>query len=107
LAGFSKIHIFPFSKRTGTAAEKLDNQINKEIITKRTKILRQLEQKLANQFRQQFVGQTVQVLIEDEAKKTGKCERYYDITVETKDALPKGEIVECLINDHLISAEKL
>jgi threonylcarbamoyladenosine tRNA methylthiotransferase MtaB len=104
LAGFSKIHIFPFSKRAGTAAEKLENHISKEIINKRTKILRQLEIKLADQFRQQFVGKTVQVLIEDQAQKTGKCERYYDITIETKNQLQKNQIVECVINDNFNTA---
>jgi len=106
LAGFSKIHIFPFSKRTGTAAAQLHDQIDKGIITERTKILRELETKLADQFRRQFVGQTADVLIESDVKNTGKCERYYEITIQTPDALPKGEIVSCTINEDLVTAKK-
>jgi len=104
LAGFSKIHIFPFSKRTGTAAAKLQDHINKEIITERTKILHELEKELANNFRKQFVGQTAQVLIENEVKNTGKCERYYEITIKTNNTLPQGEIVTCTINNDAVTA---
>ncbi len=107
LAGFSKIHIFPFSKRTGTAAAGLQDHIDKGKITERTKILRELEKKLAEEFRKQFAGQTAQVLIENEVKNTGKCERYYEITVKTNDTLPKGEIVSCVINDDLVTAKKM
>ncbi|HBG28677.1 MAG: tRNA (N(6)-L-threonylcarbamoyladenosine(37)-C(2))-methylthiotransferase MtaB [Planctomycetes bacterium GWF2_41_51] len=104
LAGFSKIHIFPFSKRVGTAAEKLQDQTSKEVITERTKQLHELEKQLAQNFRKQFIGQTVQVLIEDEVKNCGKCERYYEIIVKTDATLPKGEIVKCIINSDAVTA---
>ena len=72
LAGFSKIHIFPYSKRSGTAAAKLQEQVDKKVITQRILALRQLEKQLAEKFRKQFVGETAEVLIENEVKKTGK-----------------------------------
>lgn len=109
LAGFSKIHIFPFSKRAGTAAEKLQGHIDKKVITQRVLDLRDLEKKLANQFRKQFIGETAQVLIENdvnpstssgqESSGRGKCERYYEIAVASKKPLTRGEIVECKINE--------
>lgn len=104
LAGFSKIHIFPYSKRTGTAAAKLQDHIDNKVIADRTKILRELEKQLAENFRKQFIGQTAQVLIEDEVTNIGKCERYYEITVKSKSALPKGEIVKCKINPDSVTA---
>ena len=99
LAGFSKIHIFPFSKRKGTAAEKLQGHINKEVITQRVLMLRELEKQLAGKFRKQFIGEAAQVLIEDEVKKSGKCERYYEITLQTDKPVEKGEIVNCKISN--------
>lgn len=99
LAGFSKIHIFPFSKRKGTAAEKLQSPIDKEIIKQRILVLRELEKQLAMRFRIKFFGETVQVLIEDEVKKTGRCERYYEIAVKSDKPIAKGEIVKCKISD--------
>lgn len=104
LAGFSKIHIFPFSKRAGTAAAKLQDQINKEVITQRTKTLHELEKQLADKFRKQFIGQTAQVLIESDVKNAGKCERYYEIIVKSNATLAKGEIVKCTINEDAVTA---
>jgi threonylcarbamoyladenosine tRNA methylthiotransferase MtaB len=113
LAGFSKIHIFPFSKRVGTAAEKLQDHIDKKVITQRVLVLRGLEKQLADKFRKQFIGETAEVLIENEVKMAGlsassgrgKCGRYYEISVAGKKPLAKGEIVECKINDDGITAK--
>jgi threonylcarbamoyladenosine tRNA methylthiotransferase MtaB len=104
LAGFSKIHIFPFSKRAGTAAAKLQDHIDKKVITERTLKLRELEKQLAGNFRKQFIGEIVQVLIEDEVKNSGRCERYYEISVTSDSHLTKGQIVKCKINDDAVTA---
>lgn len=103
LAGFSKIHIFPFSKRAGTAAAKLQDQINKEVITERTKQLRELEKQLAINFRRQFIGQTAEILIESDIKNAGKCERYYEITIKSETVFTQGEIVNCTINPDAVT----
>ena len=104
LAGFSKIHIFPFSKRSGTAASKLQDHIDKKVITQRTLALRQLEKQLAEKFRKQFIGETAEVLVEDEVKKRGRCERYYEISIASERPLSRGEIVKCKINEDGVSA---
>ncbi len=103
LAGFSKIHIFPFSRRAGTAAAKLQDQIKKDVITVRTKQLRELEKQLAAKFRSQFIGQRARVLIEQ--ANSGKCERYYGITIKTAKTLEKGEIVECVIGEDGVTGQ--
>jgi len=99
LAGFSKIHIFPYSKRIGTAAAKLQDHIDKKVITKRILALRELEKQLADKFRKQFIGEIAEVLIEDEVKKSGKSERYYEIAIKSDKPLPKGEIIKCKISE--------
>jgi threonylcarbamoyladenosine tRNA methylthiotransferase MtaB len=112
LAGFSKIHIFPYSKRSGTTAAKLQDHIDKKVITQRIQMLRELEKQLADKFKKQFVGETAQVLIENDVKKSGpsinsgrgKCERYYEITIKSEKPIPKGEIVKCKINEDAITA---
>jgi len=114
IAGFSKIHIFPFSKRVGTAAEKLQDHIDKKVITERILKLRELEILLANKFRKQFIGASAQVLIEDEVNPStgsgqansgrGRCERYYEISVVSNRTLIKGEIVKCKINEDAVTA---
>ncbi len=110
LAGFSKIHIFPFSKRAGTAAEKMQDSINKEVITQRVQVLRELEKQLADKFKKQFVGEITEVLVENEVKKTGRCERYYEIRLGMPNGIAikggpisKREIVKCKINSDAVS----
>jgi threonylcarbamoyladenosine tRNA methylthiotransferase MtaB len=97
LAGFSKIHIFPFSKRGGTTAAKMQGSVNKEVVTQRVLALRELEKRLADKFRKQFIGEITEVLVENEIKKTGRCERYYEIAIKNG-PVSKGEIVKCKIN---------
>ena len=64
-AGFSKIHVFPFSVRTGTPAAKLKNRLPADVIKSRAQTLRNLSDTLGHKFVEQFVGQTCEVLIED------------------------------------------
>ncbi len=104
LAGFSKIHIFPYSQRAGTAAAKLQDTVDKKVITQRISVLRELERQLAEKFRWQFIDETAQVLVENEVKKAGKSERYYEITIKSEKRLPKGEIVKCKINGDAVTA---
>ncbi len=104
LAGFSKIHIFPYSKRSGTAAARMQDTVDKKVITQRILALRELEKQLAQKFKRQFIREIAEVLIEDEVKKSGRCERYYEISVASDRPLVKGEIVKCKINEDAVSA---
>ena len=64
-AGFSKIHVFPFSVRAGTPAAKLKGRLPAKVIKERAEILRKLSEDLGRKFREQFVGETCEVLLED------------------------------------------
>ena len=76
--GFAKMHIFSFSSREGTAAAKMKPTVEKRIIKERSRILRELESKLGQKFRQQFIGQQENVLIETiNGKVGGRSSRYF------------------------------
>ena len=62
--GFAWIHVFPYSKREGTVADKMPNQIEKEIKTKRAHILSALANEKGEEYRAQFIGKTKSVLAE-------------------------------------------
>ena len=62
---FAKSHVFRFSPRQGTAAARMRGQIQDEIKKARSARLLALNEEHSRQFRQQFIGQTTQVLIED------------------------------------------
>lgn len=61
---FTKAHIFRFSPRQGTAAARMQGQVKEEIKKGRSERLLDLNDLDARRFRQQFLGETVQVLIE-------------------------------------------
>ena len=95
LAGFSKIHIFPFSERNGTAAVMMEDTVNKEVIRRRISALKELEKRLAEEYRNQFIGEVAEVLVEDEDKKTGRAERYFKVRIENANKpLHKNDLVK-------------
>lgn len=63
-AGFSKIHVFPFSVRKGTPAADMPNQVTKQVKSERGRRLADLEQKLRHNYFQSLVGQPLEVLWE-------------------------------------------
>ncbi len=62
---FSKIHVFPYSKRDGTLASTMP-QVPEDIKKERTQKLLELSDKLEEQYYQKFLNQTVEVLTEEE-----------------------------------------
>jgi threonylcarbamoyladenosine tRNA methylthiotransferase MtaB len=61
---FAKSHVFRFSPRQGTAAARMRGQIKDTIKKARSQRLLDLNEEHSRLFRQQFLGQTVDVLIE-------------------------------------------
>jgi len=68
-AGFARMHIFPFSRRAGTAADRMPGQLSRAEKTRRARLMAQLDQEMSRQFRQGMLGSIEQVLFEqvDEA----------------------------------------
>jgi threonylcarbamoyladenosine tRNA methylthiotransferase MtaB len=61
---FAKTHIFRFSPRQGTAAARMKGQIKEEVKKARSERLLTLNEEHSRLFRERFLGETVQVLIE-------------------------------------------
>lgn len=62
---FCKIHVFPFSLRSGTAAEKIKNIVSDEEKKNRTKKVLELSSILENNYYKKFLNKEVNVLIEN------------------------------------------
>ncbi|HVB23916.1 MAG TPA: tRNA (N(6)-L-threonylcarbamoyladenosine(37)-C(2))-methylthiotransferase MtaB [Ktedonobacteraceae bacterium] len=62
---FAKTHVFRFSARQGTAAARMKGHIKEEIKKARSARLLSLNEEHSRLFRQQFLGETTQVLLED------------------------------------------
>lgn len=64
---FTKLHVFPYSKREGTKAAVMDGQVDENIKKKRVKILLQLSKELEYNYMEKFIGQKV-IFIPEMAK---------------------------------------
>lgn len=76
--GFSRIHVFRYSLRKGTAAARFKGQISSAVKEKRSARLIETGEALAKDFHLSFVGKTVHVLVEqvDEGVATGLTDNY-------------------------------
>lgn len=70
--GFAKIHVFPYSKRSGTPAATFAGQVSDEEKKQRVAALLAISKQSGRDFRQQFVGRTMPVLLENSS--TGSME---------------------------------
>ena len=61
---FAKIHVFPYSIRSKTAAAVMKEQVSGLVKKERVKRLLSLSRRLENSYMEQFLGKTVEVLIE-------------------------------------------
>ena len=63
---FYKMHIFKYSPRKGTKAEKMENQVDGNKKEERSKKLIELSNKNEREYNQKYIGQDVEVLFEEE-----------------------------------------
>ena len=67
---FAEVHVFPFSARPGTEAAKMDHQIDPRVKQERVQVLLNLSKKLQLEFKNQFIGQEMEVILEERNKQT-------------------------------------
>lgn len=76
---FSELHVFPYSKRTGTPAARMDDQVDEEIKNERVHRLIALSDQLAKEYASQFEGEVLEVIPEERSKSgEGMYEGYTD-----------------------------
>lgn len=63
---FTKIHVFPYSRRKGTKADLMDGQIPENIKKERVKRLIDVSNNLEKEYLDSFISKTVSVLIEED-----------------------------------------
>lgn len=68
---FYEMHIFRYSRRKGTRADKMENQIPEETKAQRSSILSSLESQMTKEFRTKWTGACVKVLLEERQEING------------------------------------
>ena len=102
---FYETHIFKYSKREGTKAAVMDNQTPEQIKTARSNELLELGQKKRIKYEEQFVGTTVEVLMEEQIKidgenyQVGHTKEYVKVALKTEANL-QNKLVDIQIDNH-------
>jgi threonylcarbamoyladenosine tRNA methylthiotransferase MtaB len=72
--GFSRIHVFPYSKREGTLAAKMPSQLDRKTKERRARELIGLQEELSFNYARTLLGTTQEVLFEND--RDGGAEGY-------------------------------
>ncbi|SHE10381.1 MiaB-like tRNA modifying enzyme [Chlamydia abortus] len=78
---FAEMHVFPYSKRTGTPAARMEDQVDEEIKNRRVHELIDLSERMQLAYAKPFVGQVLEVIPErpyKEAPDSGLLMGYTD-----------------------------
>ena len=113
---FYEMHIFKYSRRQGTRAAAMDNQVPEDIKTKRSAVLIELGNKMSKEYREHYLGMDKEVLFEEKTTINGKdyfvgyTKEYVKVALETEEnvenMLVTGRIVKPL-NDEVYLMQKI
>ncbi|MFK7939353.1 MAG: tRNA (N(6)-L-threonylcarbamoyladenosine(37)-C(2))-methylthiotransferase MtaB [Roseovarius sp.] len=87
------LHVFPYSKREGTPAAKIPNQVNGNVIKERAARLRTAGQARVTRHLQNQIGCTHRVLMEN--PRMGRTEQFTEVTFDADQ--PESQIVTATI----------
>ena len=96
---FSELHVFPYSKRTGTPAARMDDQIDEEVKNERVHRLIELSDQLAKEYASQYEGEVLEVIPEERLENglyEGYTANYLRVQFPATDEMI-GEIVKVKI----------
>jgi len=102
---FAEMHVFPYSKRTGTPAARMEDQIDEEVKNARVHELIDLSERMQLQYAQPFVGQVLEVIPERVYKEApgsglimGYTDNYLQVVFEGPESMI-GELVKVKITE--------
>lgn len=96
---FSFIHVFPYSRKTGTKADKMDGHLDGTVKKERVKQVMELQKKITKNFNKKFINKKVDVLIEKNIndKSYGYSKQYFYVEIDGTYKI--GDIVKAKIVD--------
>lgn len=104
--GFYEMHLFPYSRRKGTVADKMPGQLTKAEKADRVKKLSRLEKIMTRSYEESFFGQSEEVLFEEDKEiggaryMVGHTKRYLTVALKTDEDL-KNQLVDVVIKGFL------
>ncbi|RGY97029.1 tRNA (N(6)-L-threonylcarbamoyladenosine(37)-C(2))-methylthiotransferase MtaB [Clostridium sp. AM58-1XD] len=71
-AGFYEMHVFKYSRRKGTKADRMEGQLTEAVKAERSDRLLKLEKEMSKSYRESFLDKNVEILLEEKAEIDGK-----------------------------------
>lgn len=71
--GFYEMHVFKYSRRAGTRADKMPDQVPEPVKTRRSGELLSLGNQMSGAYRQGVLGQEKEILLEEPVEINGRC----------------------------------
>ena len=71
---FYEMHIFRYSRRQGTVAAAMENQLTETEKGRRSTILMEAEKQMSHSYRTSYIGREAEVLLEEKKEKVGKMD---------------------------------
>lgn len=101
--GYAELHVFPYSRRTGTPAARMENQVDKETKEARVQKMIELSDELAQKYASRYEGEVLEVIPEEESsEREGYLVGYTDNYLKVQFAGSKdliGSIVRVKITE--------
>ncbi|MFT4104426.1 MAG: tRNA (N(6)-L-threonylcarbamoyladenosine(37)-C(2))-methylthiotransferase MtaB [Lacrimispora sp.] len=103
---FYEMHVFKYSRRNGTKAADMPDQIGESVKTERSNVLLGLEKEMSLEYRKSFLGTEAEVLMEEEFQWDGKTYMIGHTMEYVKAAVPfeeglKGRMVKGIVTEML------
>lgn len=116
---FYEMHVFKYSRRQGTRAAVMADQVPEQVKARRSDVLLELEKTMSRRYRERFAGKRVSVLFEEAAEMEGKwymtgyTPQYVKAALLLEDGMDRkqlaGRIMELsasgLLNDEVLKVE--
>ena len=116
---FYEMHVFKYSKRQGTRAAVMEDQVSEQVKARRSDVLLELEKTMSREYRERFAGSRVSVLFEEAAEigekwyMMGHTPQYVRAALPLEDGMNReefgGRIMELfasgLLNDEMLKVE--
>lgn len=102
---FYETHIFKYSKREGTKAAVMENQIPEQKKTERSNELLDLDREKRAKYEEQFIGTKVEVLMEEQIEidgencQVGHTKEYVKVALKTEENL-QNRLIDVQIDNH-------
>ena len=96
---FSKLHVFPYSERKGTASSRMDNKLDNSIKKDRARRLIEVSHELETNYMSKYIGKEIEVLVEEykDGYSYGHTGNYLYAKINRE--LPHNEIIKVKVKE--------